>query len=833
MRSNGAAHIGNDTFLISTKDVTDRLFLFSSSFSTEEQLAALPLARKVLFHPHVALTCTSSELEHYTAAAAAAAATPSDRNRKSANDKAKSATPEPSETLTSPLFRHSLHVSPDGRQVAVISNVLRHHYIIDIAAEPAAVCAVGMPDLVRSVCWHPVRQHVLYVLFVSGDMMIYDTSRSRFGVVLPRHRRVALRPMIQRCLAEAEGMSDAAGEGPESSKAADSAAVTSKTFLNAMSADARARKSSKASKAGDYYTENKPHSPPASSSSTPLPFVSPSVYASGAAADGGSDDVVPRYEAHITSSPTTGTMLTTSRVVPTPSRAAAERGAFDEVIPIDAEPNDELSPGVAQVSSYDGADVAGGSKAPRCRTAQIDLVDLYALPPTASLPVILLVLSSSGDVYAVHLSDDDALPVLATAAAVDDGRVGSLEEERQWQQAQASSAATATAVNAEVHHLIDGALTSSSDEALAVRGCLVDADAGTHAVFFYTANGNLSGAWVSEPDLLARHRTAHARATGEANLSFTVRLDGRASAVARECLSPAVPSTTHTVTMALSNNLCLLRCGEVGEASYLLAMPCWDSQRQGWSCWQPMREAAQATAELRRALPLLSTEDAIPPPVALRLPYDTRGASVALGESELLLAPELSSPQAGVGERHRIFSIAVLSLLRAALYARCGTLQLHPAAAYVKAPVAATAATPCDTVALVRSTTTTQPNAAAASRAALLELVNLIPPLQRKWLCGAPQTEMDAATVQLTTQVERQVRDVEQRERVQSQRRERLMARVAALERRLADVNGTIDHWQQTLLDAIVHRRGGAAVRTANERLGEVHKMLNEWEQQL
>ncbi|KPI84371.1 hypothetical protein ABL78_6578 [Leptomonas seymouri] len=809
MRSNGAVHIGNDTFLAATDDVTDSLFLFSSCFPAEEQLASLPLVRKVRFSPHVTLPCTAAELEHYTAAArelgkARADPAPGGREKRT------------SEVPTTPLFRHSLHASPDGHQVAVISNVQRHHYIIDIDVEPAAVCALEMPEIVRSVCWHPVTQHVLYVLLVSGDMIIYDTSRSRMGVVLPRYRRVNLRSPIQQCLAEAEGVVSDRTEkaapplshlrvaAPSTSAA--TAASTTKT-RKCCAVDTKKGSDNRGRNCGPQGTSRA-----SSAANTPRPYLSPSVYTPST-----NVSALPLYTVHASNSPTIDTLLA-SHVASTPSRGVAERQAFDEVIPIDSDSDDELIEGVAEgsVATAGSTVVAGARDTVQRRTEQTDLVDLHVVAPTHSIPATLLLLSSSGDVYTMHLSKEDMLPTLATPAAIDDGRVRTFKEER----SQLSALAEGTAgANIEVYHLIKGELAATYDEALAVGSCLVDADAGTHAVFFCTAGGTVRGAWVSEPDLLARHRAVTAQPAGAPNLSFTVHLDGRGSAV-REYLSPAVPSTTHTVTMTQSHNLCLLRCGETGEASYLLAFPCWDRHRNGWSCWWPTCKEARTTAVVRGALPLLSTDNAVPPPIALRLPYDTRGSSVALGEQELILAPKILTPKPKTGERHSIFIISLLSLLRSALYARCGTLQMHPAAGDMKSlPATAGAAEPAK-------------SDAVASRELILKLVNALPLCHRRWLCAAPQDEVDAATVELATLVERQVKNLEQRERMQGQRRERLIARVAVLEGRLSEMNLTFDRWQQTLLDAIVHRRGAAAVRTANERLGEVHMMLNEWEHQ-
>lgn len=719
MRSNGAVHIGNDSFLAVTRDVADTISLFASSFPAEEQVAPLRLSRQARFHPHADLACSTAELRLYDEA---------NGSQDGSADTASST----GKTTAAPGFRHSLHTSCDGNKIAAISNTRGHHYIIDITVEPAAVCELEMPEVVRSVCWHPTALHTLIVLFASGNLSTYDTTRSMYGVVLALNRHIAIRPAIQRCLvdAEAHAKQQAASTASDTPKAEDSKAT----------ADADSRSGSR--------------TPPRRSTAALVASRSPSIFPAA--------DATPKSAA--SGSPDGAKPLSTGL-------HTGERATLAPSSP----------PSVDQL-----------------RTSQLDLVHIFALPATESTPVMLLVLSSSGDVYAVHFSDA-ALPVAATAEVTDDGHLRTLAEE----EARLADAA-ASPLSLEVHHVIHG--EDGADEALAVGGCRVDADAGTHAIFFCTANGFVKGAWVSEPDLLARHRSAHVRAVEAPNLSFTLQLSGPLAL--RSSLSPAVPSTTHGVGFAMTGNICILRTGASGRRTYMIAFPLWDRQQQEWVCWRPAGVTGRDRAgEEGAALPLLSTDAAVPPPVALRLPYDTQDASVALGNTEVLLVPELDAVDVPCARRS-ILSASIASLLRSALYARCGTLQPQPLCG------GADGTAPLSTPPL-----------------ALTDLLDTLPVCHRDWLSGAPPAEVNAVTLDLARRVESVTEDIRQRETAVQQRSRTLADKLTRLTGSARDIGNTLTKRHQIILDAIVHRRGGDAVRTANERLGKVFVLLNELEQ--
>ncbi|GET89047.1 hypothetical protein, conserved [Leishmania tarentolae] len=756
MRSNGVAHIGNDTFLAVTRDVTDSVFLFSSSFPPAEQLVPLPLSRKARFLPHASLAYDEAVRSRCGESEARAGQPTEDLNAKEALA---------SETAApTPLLRHSAHASPDGQKIAFISNVRRHHYIVDITAVPAAVCELEMPEVVQSVCWHTVVHHALCVLSISGILTIYDTDQSYLGVIVPLHRRIALRPVIERSLADAEAHVDPSPSSPSTTPAAMSPAT------GVLTADREEAQSARVKRLrGKVVTARVPPARPH--------------HATTAEAAGSRS---------LTLHGGDGAIVTTSNIVHSSNHVVAERIDHDEMALVSC---------ADEVGAEGAASHAPSPKPAMLPTSQLELVDMYALPPTESTPVILLLLSSSGDVYAVHLGED-CLPVVATAAVTDDGRVRTREEEKLRRDEVA-----AAPLNVEVYHLISGADTGAAgDEALAIGGCLVDEDAGTHAVFFLTANGLVKGAWVSEPDLLARHRVARVRAAGLPNISFTLRLSG--SLGVRRFLSPAVPSTTHGVSLTLSQNVCIVRSSVAGETTFVIAFPRWDRRRQGWACWHPASADAREREREAAAMPLLSTAAAPPSPIALRLPYDTREASIAVGCTELLLVPEVSKMDS-VCERRNTVTISLASLLRSALYARCGKLGLHPSAG-------------ADTTSRLRDP---HPD--------VLDLINAVPECHRCWLLGVPEAEMSAATMNLLRRIEQLSGDVNQRELVQAQRRRQLVTRLASLEGRVAEMDGMLAKWQQIILDGIVHRRGGDAFHTANERLKKVLTMLNELEQQL
>ncbi|CAJ1026919.1 hypothetical protein Q4I32_004395 [Leishmania shawi] len=775
MRSNGAVHIGNDVFLAVTRDVTDKAFLFSSSFPPREQLAPLPLNRKTRFHPHASLACSGAELNRYAESSARVGYPTeygSDREAEFVAD------------ASTPLFHHSAHASPDGRKIAFISNVRRYHYIMDISVVPAAVCELEMPEVVQSVCWHTVEYHALCVLFTSGNLTIYDTDQSYLGVTVPRHRRITLRPAIERALAEAE-----AYEHPFPATRSTSSA-TVRLAKNAPASDNKGSQSTRPKPlAGEISTPRRSTASPAHATTTAATDVRSITHHSG---DADSQAQAASYRVNHAKSLTSGMIATASHIAHSPRHVVPAGTGHGEVLPLS---------GTDKVSEEGTTSPPPSPKPATLPTSQLDLVGMYALPPTESIPAILLLLSSSGDVYAVHLRDD-CLPVVAAAEATNDGRVHTCEEE-----ALRKAEVAAVSLNVEVHHLISGDDTvAAEDEALAVAGCLVDMEAGTHAVFFCTANGLVKGAWVSGQDLLARHRVAHVRAAGRPNISFTLHTSD--SLGVRASLAPSAPPITHGASMTLSQNVCVMRSGASGEVTFVIAFPHWDRRRQGWTCWRPPCSDAQERARKEAALPLVSTDAAPPPPIVLRLPYDTSDASVAVGCTELALVPEVSVMD-GSCRRRNILAISLATLLRSALYARCGKLQLHPSAG-------------SDATSRLRDP---QP--------VVLDMLNALPECHRRWLRGFPQAEISAATLDLVRRIEELSSDMNRREAVQAQRRQRIAARLAGLEGRVAEMDGKLTQWHQTILDGIVHRRGGEAFRTANERLGKVFTMLNELEQRL
>lgn len=828
MRSNGAVHIGNDTFVGTTRDVEENLFLFSSAFEPEERLAELPLSRRVRIVPKSALYCTANELDSYLSTTLA-----------DNNDAAASEAEKPL------LLRHSAHASADGRKIAYISTVRRHHYIIDISVEPAKVCEFSLPELVRSVCWHTAHCNVLLLLFVSGDLGVIDTSLSHLGVVLPRKQYIYLKDAVQQCWSDAWEATYESGTtadpSPHSQKKASSSSSVAKGDTNHSGREAAETKTPHVesslplsvvhSRGGspvprdvisDAKTGELVRSSGPGTSKAPAGVVSRGVPIDGTRSLGKSRSTA--CVVYAPRNPDNGGSLRETSPPPTVFTTEERR----EVHVIVSEASDPI---VVETRSYGGLDTADDDSSQLCipesstvkATSHLDLVDISIMEHTKSLPAILLVLSSGGDVYSVKLNEL-GLPTTTEPSEVDDGSLRGVGNSA------IPVAAESETHPMEVHHLIAANLHLNNDEALAVRGYLADLDAGTHGVYFCTANGLLIGAWVTEPDLLAQHRATMVRQAGRPAMDFTIHL-GPETPV-RHALSPAVPTTAHTVTMTSSQNICLVRYGPSAAMSFLVAMPLWNYQQRRWTYWHPNCPDGRERSREARLLPPLGSGAQPTQPIALRLPYDTRDASLALGCRELLIMPEVSSFDDSQKTsktnwqclRSSMLTVSISALLRSALYAQCGPLEIH-------APPSPTSTRSGPSAQkLIASKLQAVADGTSTSSATEL-LINSVPECHRRLLRGCPLADVDAATMTLAAMVEQQVNTLEQRELAVRRREATLRARLVKLESFVASTRNSLTESRRTLLDAVVHRRGASAVIAANERLGEVHDRLEELQQ--
>lgn len=479
-------------------------------------------------------------------------------------------------------------------------------------------------------------------------------------------------------------------------------------------------------------------------------------------------------------------------------------------------------------------------------TTSVDLVDMCVVGPSLSLPPTLLLLSSSGDVFSVKL-DPHCQPARGKAVAPD----GSVP----LTAAESEAAAEAKTAQEQMPHLChviqgkgrrrrvpketnearspknshksnffgcakveedgndedelgeeEGEEEEEEEEAVAVRCCRVDDDTGVHAVIVVYASGIIRGAWVDEADLIARHRAASVRAdfAKYGASSFSIHLG--TGLCARSFLSPMVPTTTHTVQLSAQGNTLLLRTGggeAANEAAYLIAFPVLDRHRRGWSFWAP-RDQVHSTERLRESLrlPLISVDAAIPEPLALRVPFNVHGASLAIGATELILFPECANANAKEGggcPRKVVVTAKISSLLRSALYARSAGAHITPQLGW--------------------------------GSGSLETMVEKMFTCHKAFLCGYTPFDVDNHTAELASLVQTELNTTQQREAALAQREARLSERLHAALRRMRKTSDAVDAWTATLLDAIAHRRGPSAVHTANQRLGLTHEMLTEEEE--
>lgn len=246
------------------------------------------------------------------------------------------------------------------------------------------------------------------------------------------------------------------------------------------------------------------------------------------------------------------------------------------------------------------------------------VVDMYMIPPTRSLPPVLLFLTRDGDVFAANVEKDTGLPASSSGSG-------------------GHEAAT------RVHHLIHGtraqqathpterpeaAIEAERGMALGVRSILLDEDTGLHAILLAFADGDLTATLVDEPSLLARDRVvladhgSHSAEGGGPPPSPSPK--GKTDATSPPHFSPPLPSFLHRSTqqlvplapqwhihlgrepstrtttsssssssrwgnriiqMEVVHHVCLMRFED--GAAYLVCLPRWNVSRGGWTYWYP------------------------------------------------------------------------------------------------------------------------------------------------------------------------------------------------------------------------------------------------------
>lgn len=508
------------------------------------------------------------------------------------------------------------------------------------------------------------------------------------------------------------------------------------------------------------------------------------------------------------------------------------------------------------------------------------IVDISLMKPTRSLPPVLLLLTSAGDVFSVKV-DTWGLPLVDDETTTQDGRLTLRQNENEKKSDKNPGMPMA-------HHLVKGRgeaapnkSGASSDSrnhasALAVRGALLDEDTGLHAIVVLYDKGRLSVTLADEPQLLARdavvsepglHRTSLLLPTLEPQ--WHIQLGPSIGSPHHSAISKGGPNyiVSPSVQMELQHHVILVRYDE--DSAYLVALPTWNASRGGWCHWQPDRVSVRPSTEAdftesgaevvrkkhltvesvskassqaagvpcigslkerqREALrwSLTSTAAAVPPPISLRIPFRVGGFGMALGPRELLLVPSTYSPSA------KVISVELSTLLRGARFAACADWELtlgyptHDAEKkkeVAKAPLVGSLSTSQQVAALSVS----EEELNRPWTKALCEIT-----LAYRAIFSGEEEKVADHTAKSVELIETLVSLQEAAEQEVEQREAALQKRVAQLQYDTEVAATSLYHWLRVMQDSLAHQRGAAAIHTANHRLGIIHCNLMEMEKKL
>ncbi|RNC44772.1 hypothetical protein TcCL_NonESM05522 [Trypanosoma cruzi] len=725
MRSNGAGHLGNDTFMAVIRDDTDNMFLVTKKL-VEEPVTLYPLPRRVRFNPRSDIASMdaemSSEAPPFTRMKERDAATPHSQ-------------------LDSPQeeVRCSFHTSADGKLVALISTGRLNHYLIDVLS--ARVCEFKTTAVVTGVAWHPTSPRRLMLLLATGTLLLLFAGTTVLGVVFQDQQKVHLSEVVLDYkyyifngdnVAPTDQLEDLRGRKRESQM--------SKTTPKAVEHKAAA------------LIKDREASPPAATRSNSSSSSSESAAQASKISFEDNNGEEQKEEQWKEEDNIRGKDVITDNetVTETPADAAlAMEGDKD----------------------------------------RNSLIGMCVVPPSLSLPVMLLVLNRGGDVFSIKI-DESGVPTALVKEF--DGRVETLvgggEEHQQHRETGSSPC---------VHYLLRGGISGVgyTEDPLAIGTTLLDEDVGRHVVFVIYSSGVLRGGWFSEPDLLCRDLMRR-------QMDFAIRLD---AAFSPSLSLPCFPSVAHFVGVHSCRNATLIR---YNESAYLCVWPTWSRKAAGWVYREEDQEGC-----LR--VPVASQSAVMPEPVVLRLPYNVNGKSVAVGANDILIFPETTAAvplEGNACPRLKAVIAKIANLLLAAIYARSEKYNL--------------------TFDTVTTATHEKKNKKKQSpeRECLERLLELTAESYRRWLCGYPHEAKDSINVELAKGVQAAHGDFLARQNALEKREEELTTRVQRLLQKQKELSKGIVHSQGIIRDAVLHRFGVDALYGANDALGKTHKLLNELE---
>nr|CCC92382.1 unnamed protein product [Trypanosoma congolense IL3000] len=429
----------------------------------------------------------------------------------------------------------------------------------------------------------------------------------------------------------------------------------------------------------------------------------------------------------------------------------------------------------------------GGSK-----PGPSDLVGMCVVPSSRSLPTMLVLLCRNGDVFSLKLGNDG----LPTSLSKDyDGSVGAAFAEE-------TPRRRGAAIRPCVHYLVCGGNTSGGSEEvpLAIGTALLDEDVGLHVVYILYSSGVLRGCFFDEPDLLCRD---------------LMRKHMDMSAV----LGAAVPRDH--ILLCSSVDMCRLAslhaCGNAvliryGDEVYLCVWPVWSRSASGWLY-------RTDTAEGSERLPVISHQVKVPDVVAVRLPYNACGASIAAGPNDILIFPEVYEMGTHDPLAPKPMTVKIANIVVTALYA------LGEKFVLTTDINARSGRSSNESVGSTGKNDEKDTNSARTMLETLLQQTALA---CRQWLCRHPKEEIKDTTAKLLKGVEGLNAELRARQLQQLERQTRLQLRVEGLRRRQQELSTAAMTSTNVVCDAIVHRRGVSELYSANAKLGKIHEILTE-----
>lgn len=418
-----------------------------------------------------------------------------------------------------------------------------------------------------------------------------------------------------------------------------------------------------------------------------------------------------------------------------------------------------------------------------------DIVGMCIIPPSRSLPVMLVLLCRNGDVFSVKLNKD-GMP--ASLSKEYDGSVGAAFGEAQDMQMD-------SVLRPCVHYLVRGDSSSCAlaGVPLAVGTTLLDEDVGLRIIYVMYSSGTLGGYLFDEPDVLCRDPMRQ-----QVDVSVVL---GAAVPCDHRLLHDHV-NACRLVSIHSCGNATLIR---YGDEVYLCVWPVWSRAAAGWVYRTENTEGFQR-------LPTIARDAKVPEPVALRVPYSTHGANIAVGVNDILIFPEMTETAAMCDFEKKVTIVKILSLVLIAIYARSEK--------FVLAPDSTEDAVDEGNDNEVDGSKSKGGNVVQTS---LEELLGLIPTLCRQWLCGYPREVVDSSTAAVAKGVHNMHMRFRERQTKQLEREQRLWKRVEALQQKRDEVADAVAESTDTLCDAIVHRGGVSELYAANKRMGKIHEILS------